>query len=280
MKNSYMDVLLGKEPALPVSEDYLGTTFPVSDNSKQLLLNTTLPRLRRNGRNISDSEFNDLIDITYNTFPNKTFDAAGLNSKIIGFYDKNAATGKDYVAIKGSENPEDVIPHELRHLVDQHLPLTDKEKGFLIDAYGNDFLNLRNEYDVFKDMSDLGGEMVTLNADAREKLLGNYKSKKISIDLQDKIIDKVPDEKIVESIENASGYGKRFVESLRNKNLLTPERIKSFREAMKYVGAAAPIGLGTATISKEKRGGILKGQEGLSVRKQNMIKEGEDWLTH
>jgi len=54
------------------------------------------------------------------------------------------------------------------------------------------------------------------------------------------VTDYTPDDKIFEAVENANGYGRTYINYLRENNLLTPEKAQAFREAMKHVGAYLP----------------------------------------
>jgi hypothetical protein len=56
----------------------------------------------------------------------------------------------------------------------------------------------------------------------------------------------MPDEVIIEALSRSNGYGNELVSLLQKENLLTPERVQAFREAMKYVGMSAlPLLLGS-----------------------------------
>lgn len=254
LQQSYKDLLAGREPAISIigkDQTLQGSRFPIPDITKQTLSNSTFPRLKEYHPELSIDDFNKLIDIYYREFPEKVFTGAGLNKEVKGIYIPETKS----IAIKPGVNPHSTALHEERHLLDHVIPRNERENTLLTNAYGDIFLNLSNEYPELSGYN-MEPEMVTTNIDARDVLLGT--KHQWPVHFQNLIIDRLPDEKIIESIERANGYGKRFIESLRNKNQLTPERIAAFREALKYVGAIAPIGLGAATISKEKNGGKVE----------------------
>jgi hypothetical protein len=62
---------------------------------------------------------------------------------------------------------------------------------------------------------------------------------KIPIEEQNALIDAADDDLIIDAIENSNGYGQKFIQYLKENNLLTPERIQDLKEAMKIIGVSA-----------------------------------------
>lgn len=194
--------------------------------------NTVIPRLVRNRPWMKQQD----IDVAakqlqdFSIFPDETFDVAG-------YQDAAGLTfSNDAIAIRagyaGSEGR--TVPHEVRHRIDHSVPLTEKEDIILSDAYDNDFIEVNSWMNGRK--YDPSNDRVTTNADARAKLLGPVHLRNTPIELQDKMIDKSPDERIFKAVEESNGYGRAYMKRLRRRGLLTPERANKFRDAMKWVG--------------------------------------------
>lgn len=191
------------------------------------------------------------------TASRKVFSAAGYEPRVQGIH--TSSTGNITIA----DDAEDVyrfLTHELRHKIDNGIPLTQHENDLLRAAFGDEFLNIpyakRNNYDMHNDM-------VTTIGDARTSLLGYGKG--MPIEQQNFFIDQVPDDVIVNAIADSNGYGKEFIQLLQQNRALTPERIKAFREAMKYVGMSAlPLLLGSTDTQNYKSGGTIH------IKKKNL----------
>ena len=67
------------------------------------------------------------------------------------------------------------------------------------------------------------------------------------IDFQNLLLKYAQPEDIIEAVETSNGYGRKYIEYLRNNNKLTPEKIEQLREAMiKVPSYMLPI-IGIAT---------------------------------
>ena len=180
-------------------------------------------------RVIRDVELN--TEGPWYTASRKVFDAAGYEPRVQGIH--TSSTGNITIA-DDVEDLQRFLIHELRHKIDNGVPLTQHEDDLLNAAFGDEFLNIpyakKNNYDMYNDM-------VTTIGDARTQLFGQGKG--MPIEQQNFFIDQVPDNVIVNAIADSNGYGKEFIQLLQQNNALTPERIKAFREAMKYVGMSA-----------------------------------------
>lgn len=215
--------------------------YPQSTLSE--LTNTIIPRLKANRPWMNDREIENLVlqNQKYGIYPSEMFDNAGLGDALGVHFSHN-----DGIAIKagyGGTSERHVIPHEVRHRIDDALPLTELEDKVLADAYDNDFLEVNSHFGGKQ--YDASVERVTTNSDARAQLLGNVHLEKTPPQLQNKIIDKVSDEQIFEAVENANGYGQAFIKRLRRRGLLTHEKAELFRQAMKVVPVALPFALMT-----------------------------------
>jgi predicted SprT family Zn-dependent metalloprotease len=133
------------------------------------------------------------------------------------------------------------LGHEVRHrLSGNFLPETETETTLLKSAYDDGFDELTKIHETLKDV-DMNPERVTTNFDARKQAIGKHHLLNTNWELQNKIIDKLSDERIFEAVEKSNGYGKKYIKYLRDNNRLTPEKARQFREAMKYVGAVVPF---------------------------------------
>lgn len=159
---------------------------------------------------------------------------------------------KNFISVnRDSKFPRGYVQkHEGTHLLDKYHTLTDEQSEILNSAYGKDFIDLpkwEEASDWLRDYTRMEAERVTTNRDARDLLLGDYQ--KFDIHAQNLIIDKMSDEKIIEAVKEANGYGRNYIEYLEKTNKLTPEKIQQFREAMKKVGVVtgATAGIAKAT---------------------------------
>jgi len=129
-----------------------------------------------------------------------------------------AAIPNGPIVINSNEKDLSVtLLHEIRHKIDEGLPLTEEETNILKRAYGDSFLNLpkTDKYMIssgFTEDYDMWPDAITTNRDARSKLLGNNEHV-LDIDAQNKIIDDASDEDIVKAIAESNGYGRAFVKS-------------------------------------------------------------------
>lgn len=200
-----------------------------------------------------DREFERWINTEYSEVTESALKKANpdMPENVSGVYN---TTNDDIKVVKGKD-ANSVLVHEVRHRLDNKIPTTESEDLFLENAYGDDFANLPNYYEDLNGYTGMRDEMITTNADARRVLLGDNKAAKVPPHLQNKIIDMVTDEQILDALENANGYGRNFVHYLVTKHKATPERIKAIREAMKNVGgyAVPTILTGYAATSRKKQ---------------------------
>lgn len=201
---------------------------------------------------------------------------------------------RNFISIKRDYSPfeERVWRHEPRHLLDDKLDqnlaeslgvetktgsdfdndklyasilqATDDQEKVLSAAYGDDFVNLPNTKYAgpLEGYTRMRNERVTTNRDSRDMVL----DKKTDWEpiYQNQAIDNVPDDEIFSAVESSNGYGRRYIEYLRDNGLLTHEKANQFREAMKKVGiAAAPFLVGGASVRLNN-----KNQRRLNPRKK------------
>ena len=216
---------------------------------KEQLKNVTFPRMKMHRPFDPEIGENFYYGDIYE-FPEEAFKAAKQSGD--GFY--NSANNQ--IIVKANTNrKEDVIGHELRHRIDAKNPLQYGEQQLLDEAYGKDFTGIKIEN--FSPFYDYSVEIPTTNFDARAQLLdarnwyesdimGQTQPQKpwymYSIEKQNQMIDNAPDHVVVNAMQTANIYGRHFIQALKDAGKLTPERIKSIKEAMKYVGGyASPI---------------------------------------
>lgn len=219
----------------------------------QNLENSIHPRMKTMRPWLTSEEFAKQFvgsaDGKWTSHPVETFKSAyGDGTTVIGQYSPD--TGN--IAVRAGSDVESVLLHEIRHKLDDGLPLTEEEENILHAAYGDKFLEvpkvdpgweetgLGRDYDIWE-------EAVTTNRDARDKALGKVKAREWSPDLQNKLIDKLSDQQILEAVSNANGYGRAFVDNLigdgpLDASLVSKEQIKAWREAMKKVGMYSAAG--------------------------------------
>lgn len=200
------------------------------------------------GNVITDVKLN--IEGPWYTASRKVFDAAGYDPRVQGIH--TPSTGNITIA-DDVEDLQKFLIHELRHKIDNGIPLTQLEDDLLRAAFGDEFLNIpyakKNNYDTYNDM-------VTTIGDARASLFGQGKG--MPIEQQNFFIDQVPDNVIINAVADSNGYGKELIQLLQQNKALTPERVKAFREAMKYVGMSAlPLLLSPLDTQNYKSGGKL-----------------------
>lgn len=146
-----------------------------------------------------------------------------------------------------------VLPHELRHRIDDTIPLSSAQQQVLNKAYSDDFNSDEIKKAVGYDSSyDMQKEAITTNLDSRIKALESYDDgyayTLTTPSEQNKVIDELSDVWIIDAIRRSNGYGEAYIDYLKRNNLLTKDKIQAFRNAMKYVGGvSAPIIIGTST---------------------------------
>lgn len=212
-------------------------------------------------------------DVRVGRYTNQDYIKAGKGD-IGGFYNKK----RNFLSVNTESGFPDgfVEKHEGRHLLDYKLDddilmgtnpyrnilgsdfdsdatakamtmAVQKQNAVLTKAYDMDFINLSNT----KYAGSLEGyphmerEAITTNADSRRRLFDKKHANNWSLELKDKLIDKVPKEDIFDAVEQANGYGRRYIQFLRYNGKLTEEKANQFREAMKYKGILAiPLAVG------------------------------------
>lgn len=209
----------------------------------------------------------EMDNVKYGMYSNKDYKDAGFGD-FAGFYNDD----NNFISVnKESPNftPDEVFKHEVRHLVDYRTSMTDEMYNILDDAYDKDFLEIPKHENAgsLKDYPYMDREKVTTNLDARNAL---FKDKNLTwvldknsyaehtkprkprtiaeflnppkreypedmIEFQNLLIQQAQPEDIVKAVENSNGYGRRYIEYLRETGKLTPEKIEQFRKALMYV---------------------------------------------
>lgn len=234
----------------------------------QVLKNSIYPRMKEMRPWIKDSEFDRMFNTTadnkWTMHPVETFKAAyGDKSNVIGLYTPD--TGN--IAVKaggGGEDISDILLHEIRHKLDDGIPLTEEETKILKEAYGDKFLEIPKVSDDWVDTGigedyNMWPEAVTTNRDARSALLGPIE-RYMNVHQQNLVIDKMSDQQIVEAVANANGYGRRFVDNLigdgpLDASLISKEQIEAWREAMKKIGMFSGAAYLTSKFMPEYKDG-------------------------
>ena len=236
------------EGVIPAED--LGRTVKGFPNSTlQEFENTVFPRMVAERPWMQPEEFlqnaRTRIGNEYSVYPKNTFEKAFPGENVKGTYWPHT----DRIAVE--QGAEDyALSHEVRHKLDKGIELTQNEEDILYSAFGKDFDELASKFST-ESMQD---EMVTTNLDARRKLIGDTHITRASVAQQNKIIDAMPDERVIKAIKESNGYGKALIEKLDKEGKLTEERIQSFREAMKKVGiAATPATIGTMSLNSTKK---------------------------
>lgn len=230
----------------------------LGENAKNNLIHNTIERNIDEMRNLGYSE-NEI-----NLYRQKAIDE--LNNVRVGHY-----TAEDYSKANMGEsggfyNPDDnfisvnteskfpvdfIEAHEGRHMLDFKTNTMSHQDILLSDAYDNDFINIPNTKYAgsIKGYQNMNRERITTNRDARETLLKGFN--KESRHIQNLVIDKSSDDQIFKAVENANGYGRRYIQFLRDNNALTHQKAQQFREAMKHVGVITGISFGIANQNKQ-----------------------------
>lgn len=209
----------------------------------------------------------EMDNVKYGMYSNKDYKDAGFGD-FAGFYNDD----NNFISVnKESPNftPDEVFKHEVRHLIDHRTSMTDEMYNILDDAYDKDFLEIPKHKNAgsLKDYPYMDREKVTTNLDARNAL---FKDKNLTwvldknsyaehtkprkprtvaeffnppkreypedmIEFQNLLIQQAQPEDIVKAVESSNGYGRRYIEYLRETGKLTPEKIEQFRKALMYV---------------------------------------------
>ena len=185
--------------------------------------------------NKAHEAFSGLNDARYAELPDNYFWSTGKPT----LKGKRTRQGISSYISKRKGIPRRTVRHELRHVMQDVYQLTPEQQKILEEAYGEDFLNIANTTPRYKNYS-LRKEMEPVNQDSRSVILEENNIENASIEHQNKVMDDLTDEQVFNAVENADGYGKAYIDYLRESNLLTPEKAKAFREAMKHVGAYLP----------------------------------------
>ena len=229
----------------------------LGENAKNNLIHNTIERNIDEMRNLGYSE-NEI-----NLYRQKAIDE--LNNVRVGYY-----TAEDYSKANMGEsggfyNPDDnfisvnteskfpvdfIEAHEGRHMLDFKTNTMPHQDILLSDAYDNDFINIPNTKYAgsIKGYQNMNRERITTNRDSRETLLKGFN--KESRHIQNLVIDKSSDDQIFKAVENANGYGRRYIQFLRDNNALTHQKAQQFKEAMKHVGVITGISFGIANQNK------------------------------
>lgn len=222
----------------------IGKDKQFSEDVSNIIYNTVLPRMQlmrpgyRGGILFPTvkSKIASAVDRGYTENPEWVFDRYSKTTQGMYFPETgHIAIKKGQLGFAG--------PHEIRHRIDDRLlPLTETEDEMLRSAYGDDFVNLSESIDRFKNMNLLK-ERPTTNLDARTRLLEENGLIDSPLESQNALIDAIGDDRLFDYIASANGYGQEYINYLRNNNLLTAKKADAFRKSMKYVGAsAAPLG--------------------------------------
>lgn len=220
-----------------IPESHKGTQYEqLPDWLKDEFRNTVYPRMKEQRPWISDDalrqEFEQALSGGYKSVPQITMDKAIGKPGYKGVYmpdvDKLAVVDKEV---------EYVLPHEVRHKIDNHIPLTEEETDILQRAYNEFFDNLNLDVNAGMD-----SERVTTNRDARENLLnlvgGSYKDYK----RQNELIDASSSDDIIDAVKYANGYGKAYISKLEELDRLNEgtvsrnQIVQLIKNAMKRVG--------------------------------------------
>ena len=230
----------------------------LGENAKNNLIHNTIERNIDEMKNLGYSE-NEI-----NLYRQKTIDE--LNNVRVGHY-----TAEDYSKANMGEsggfyNPDDnfisvnteskfpvdfIEAHEGRHVLDFKTNTMPHQDILLSNAYDNDFINIPNTKYAgsIKGYQNMNRERITTNRDARETLLKGFN--KESRHIQNLVIDKSSDDQIFKAVENANGYGRRYIQFLRDNNALTHQKAQQFKEAMKHVGVITGISFGISNQNKQ-----------------------------
>lgn len=169
--------------------------------------------------------------------------------RVVGDYD----VSKDRIRALGNAP----LLHESRHRMDNFMPLLDREKKALIDAYSLPGTDLKNVV-INRD------ELVTTNSELRDALLRIHGAENMSLKTQQRLLNNpkmLSDETILGELEFINNYGRSIVNHIRSRltqyeqalsrtALSREERIRrlgekkteyvdNIRNALMYVGGGA-----------------------------------------
>lgn len=283
MKQSQRDEIIdymftGKEPSQYITKYSLieipekGIDFwetPITNETKRRFERQVFPRLFNDpdriedmkvlyGNNIEDIKQQMIDDIfsqkqytvkprTYETLEFEKGRTAGMNIEDKGVLLKDKKGNIDFAE-----------GHELRHTTQRVIPRTENEEKFLSEAYKD----VPNFYNTNYDMTR---EWETMNFDARKEILKKSNIVDPDIEIQNKIILNMPNDKFVNTIYTSDGYWRHYIDDLVDKSgidgprefvleemLKTPEfqqKIKVWKTAMMKVGTVSGA---VAGLSKNK----------------------------
>ena len=230
----------------------------LGENAKNNLIHNTIERNIDEMRNLgySENEINlyrqkaidELNNVRVGHYTAEDYSKANMGESG-GFYNPN----DNFISINTeSKFPVDFIEaHEGRHMLDFKTSTMPHQDILLSDAYDNDFINIPNTKYAgsIKGYQNMNRERITTNRDTRETLLKGFN--KESRHIQNLVIDKSSDDQIFKAVENANGYGRRYIQFLRDNNALTHQKAQQFREAMKHVGVITGISFGISNQNKQ-----------------------------
>lgn len=229
----------------------------LGENAKNNLIHNTIERNIDEMRNLGYSEneinlyrqkaINELNNVRVGHYTAEDYSKANMGESG-GFYNPD----DNFISVNTeSKFPVDFIEaHEGRHMLDFKTNTMSHQDMLLSNAYDNDFINIPNTKYAgsIKGYQNMNRERITTNRDAREILLKGFN--KESRHIQNLIIDKSSDDQIFKAVENANGYGRRYIQFLRDNNALTHQKAQQFREAMKHIGVITGISFGIANQNK------------------------------
>lgn len=192
-------------------------------------------RLQESFTKFNRKRYSDFIDNLNNgkyvAIDQKTMDLVMGSKNIKGYF----CPGNNSVVIVRGEEVIETSMHEFRHMLDDlKLNIPEKQKAIIDAAYDEDFVNLPNtveESDALFGYQGMESEKVTTNLDARMTLLrilykrGVIKGKnirslndvyKLPVKEQNRIIAAAKDSDIIQAVEESNGYGRRYVNHIRN----------------------------------------------------------------
>ena len=230
----------------------------LGENAKNNLIHNTIERNIDEMRNLgySENEINlyrqkaidELNNVRVGHYTAEDYSKANMGESG-GFYNPD----NNFISVNTeSKFPVDFIEaHEGRHMLDFKTSTMPHQDILLSDAYDNDFINIPNTKYAgsIKGYQNMNRERITTNRDTRETLLKGFN--KESRHIQNLVIDKSSDDQIFKAVENANGYGRRYIQFLRDNNALTHQKAQQFREAMKHVGVITGISFGIANQNKQ-----------------------------
>lgn len=195
-----------------------------------------------------DEIIEELKRYGYNIGSDNAFTTAGENASTAGFFDPNT---------KGIALKEGLVdfaaPHEFRHRMQVLFPYRNSmsidRRSYLTHAYDDlfdDLPNLVEKSDNLYGYPNMAIEKATTNLDARRYALGNFtddvEMSYKPLSEQNAFLNSLSDDQILEAVENANGYGRRFVHFIKNPNELfeneplgqympiVPKRIEELRQ--------------------------------------------------